>query len=284
MALFGAMQTAISGLNAQASAVSNISGNIANSQTSGYKRLDTEFEDLAIQSGARSPITGGVIASARATTQVQGSISQSENPLALAISGRGFLSVARPTSESSTGTLTFDSQVAYTRAGDFTLNRGGYLVNPSGYVLRGWIASAGAIDETSALNPIVVSRADGGGSPASPFSFVSFAENGDIEANYQNGSRQVIARVPVITFANSDALERLDGQAFAATRDSGAATRVNPNSAGAGRFVIGAVEGSNVDIASEFSKLIVAQRAYTGNTRVITTADQMLQDAINIVR
>ena len=124
MSLFGAMQTAISGLNAQSSAVSNISSNIANSQTSGYKRLDTEFEDLVIQSGTRSAITGGVSALTRATTQVQGAIEQSDNPLALALSGRGFFSVVRPTSESPNGTLTFDSQAAFTRAGDFTLDRG----------------------------------------------------------------------------------------------------------------------------------------------------------------
>ena len=444
MSLFGAMQTAISGLNAQSSAVSNISSNIANSQTSGYKRLDTEFEDLVIQSGTRSPITGGVSALTRATTQVQGGIEQSDNPLALALSGRGFFSVVRPTSESPNGTLTFDSQAAFTRAGDFTLDRGGYLVNSSGFVLRGWTADATGGIDSSVLRPIVVERSaslpqptarvvlqadlpanppdplpttastvtindsvgverqlnlnwtripgttagtflpnqwrltvtapgettptartvdvqfgeaastnpvpagtigrfvnastslpattfganapatvtatvDYGqgpqtitidlgrfgstagltqtgdteyrvasitqdGSPSSPFSFVSFADNGDIEANYQNGSRQLIGRVPVITFANSDALERLDGQAFAATRESGAAQTANPSSAGAGRFVIGAVEGSNVDIASEFSKLIVAQRAYTGNTRVVTTADQMLLEAINIIR
>jgi flagellar hook protein FlgE len=465
MSLFGAMKTAISGLNAQASAVSNISGNIANSQTAGYKRLDTAFEDMVIQSGvqsanaggSRSWITGGVSALARGTTEVQGAITQSDNPLSLALSGRGFISVARPTSESPDGTLAFDSQAAFTRAGDFTINRGGYLINSSGYALRGWTADAAGRVDPSVLRPIVVDRSDsvpqpttqvtlraqlpadppnptptmastvtihdslgierqvvlnwtrlpgttagtflpdqwrltvtadgeipimvpgvGGSAPttppartvdlqfgqtastnpvpagtlgrfvnasssltmtaysadapatatmrvdygqgpqtitidlgrfgsttgltqtgqteyrvmsiaqngasSSPFNFVSFAENGDIEANYQNGNRQVIGRVPVITFANSDALERLDGQAFGETRESGAPLLGSPSSSGAGRFVISAVESSNVDLASEFSKLIVAQRAYTGNTRVVTTADQMLLEPINIIR
>ena len=109
MSLFGAMTTAISGLNAQASALSNISGNVANSQTAGYKRLDTVFEDLVMQSGTRSSNTGGVSAVTRATTQLQGPVSQSDNPLSLALSGRGFVSVARPISEAADGTPVFDA-------------------------------------------------------------------------------------------------------------------------------------------------------------------------------
>ena len=446
MSLFGAMTTAISGLNAQASALSNISGNVANSQTAGYKRLDTVFEDLVMQSGTKSSNTGGVSAITRATTQLQGPVSQSDNPLSLALSGRGFVSVARPISEGTDGTPVFDANAAYTRVGDFTLDRAGYLVNSAGYALRGWTANAAGVVDPSILRPIVVDRsasvpqattrvalnaqlpaapptplpptastvtindslgierqlvltwtrvpgtppapspqpdvwrltvtapgesaspapartvdlafgAAASGNPvtagtlgrfsnasgvvatayaangpatatvtvnygqgpqaitidlgrfgsttgltqtgnteyrvvsisqdgaaSSAFSFVAFAENGDIEANYENGARRVIGRVPVVTFANSDALERLDGQAFGATRESGAPLLTDPGASGAGRFVIGAVEGSNVDLAAEFAKLIVAQRAYTGNTRVVTAADQMLLDTINIIR
>ena len=441
MSLFGAMTTAISGLNAQASALSNISGNVANSQTTGYKRLDTAFEDLVIQTGPRTAITGGVSAVTRATTQLQGPISQSDNPLALAISGRGFVSVERPVSEAPNGTPIFDGNVAYTRSGDFALDRAGYLVNSGGYVLRGWTADATGFVDRSIVRPILVDRsasvprattlvdlnarlpaapqtplpptastvtindslgierqlvltwtrpgtppvpdvwrltvtapgdtttplptrtvdidfgptASGNpvsagtlgrfraatnitvpafaanapataavtvnygqgaqaitidlgnfgsnsgltqtgnteyevisisqdGAAASAFSFVSFAENGNVEANYEDGARRVLGRVPVVTFANSDALQRLDGQAFGSTRESGPAVVNDPGASGGGRFVIGALEGSNVDIASEFAKLIVAQRAYTGNTRVVTAADEMLLDTINIIR
>jgi flagellar hook protein FlgE len=445
MSLFGAMTTAISGLNAQASALSNISGNVANSQTAGYKRLDTVFEDLVMQSGTRSSNTGGVAAVTRATTQIQGSVSQSDNPLSIALSGRGFVSVARPISEGADSTPIFDTKPAYTRLGDFTLDRAGYLVNSAGYALSGWSADAAGIVDRSILRPIVIDRSasvpqattrvalnaqlpaapptplpttattvtindslglerqlvltwtripgttagtfrpdewrlsvaapgetatpaplrtvdlafgaaasanpvtagtlglfrnatgvtvppyaadapataavtvnygqgpqaitidlgrfgsstgltqtgnteyrvvsiEQNGAASSAFSFVAFAENGDIEANYENGARRVIGRVPVVTFANSDGLDRLDGQAFRATRESGAPLLTDPGALGAGRFVIGAVEGSNVDLAAEFAKLIVAQRAYTGNTRVVTAADQMLLDTINIVR
>ncbi|MCZ8149028.1 MAG: flagellar hook-basal body complex protein, partial [Roseomonas sp.] len=122
------------------------------------------------------------------------------------------------------------------------------------------------------------------GAASSAFGFVSFAESGDIEANYENGARRVLGRVPVVTFANSDALERLDGQAFGETRESGRPLVNDPGAAGGGRLVIGALESSNVDIASEFAKLIVAQRAYTGNTRIVTATDEMLLDAINMIR
>jgi flagellar hook protein FlgE len=94
----------------------------------------------------------------------------------------------------------------------------------------------------------------------------------------------VIARVPVTTFSDADKLQRLDGQAFMRTIESGEARISDPASNGAGRLSIGSIERSNVDIASEFSKLIVAQRAYTANTRVVTASDEMLQDVVNMRR
>jgi flagellar hook protein FlgE len=439
MSLFGAMTTAISGLKSQASALSNIAGNVANSQTSGYKRLDTAFEDLVVQSGATARVTGGVAAVTRATTQIQGSVSQSDNPLSLAISGRGFLSVARPAAEAADGSLIFYDNPAYTRSGDFSLDRFGYLMNSSGYALGGWTVDGSGQVDRSLLRPIQVDRSasvpvpttrvtlnaqlpatpptplptttsnvtindalgierqlvlswtrpgptdvwqltvtapgetappavartvdlqfgpaasgqpvlagtlggfanasaslptsafalDGpatatatvnygqgpqtitidlgrfgsttgltqtgsteyrvvsiaqDGAASSAFSFVAFSDNGDLEANYENGTRRVIARVPIAMFANSDALERLDGQAFAVTRESGAAVVSEAGGSGAGRFVTGALEGSNVDLASEFTKLIVSQRAYTGNTRVVSATNEMLVETINIIR
>ncbi|MCZ8147249.1 MAG: flagellar hook basal-body protein, partial [Roseomonas sp.] len=157
------MTTAISGLNAQAASLSHISGNVANSQTTGYKRLDTAFEDLVVQSGTRGAITGGVSAVTRPTTQIQGPITQSDNPLSLALSGRGFVNVARPISETPDGTPVFDTNAAYTRAGDFTLDRAGYLVNSAGYTLRGWTADAAGVVDRSIIREILVDR-----SPSAP--------------------------------------------------------------------------------------------------------------------
>jgi flagellar hook protein FlgE len=122
------------------------------------------------------------------------------------------------------------------------------------------------------------------GVPLGSFSSINIRENGDVAINYDNGQSRVIARVPITTFSAPDQLQRLDGQAFMRTLESGEARTADAASNGAGRLAIGSIERSNVDIASEFSKLIVAQRAYTANTRIVTASDEMLQDTINMRR
>ncbi|MBR0672969.1 flagellar hook protein FlgE [Neoroseomonas soli] len=430
MSLFGSMTTAISGLTAQARALGHVSDNVANSQTVGFKRTDTNFVSFLTDSTQAVHRPGSVVARPDYTNTVLGTIEQSENPLSLAIAGQGFFSVALPNG-SVNGQMTFDERQFFTRAGDFQLNRDGYMVNGAGYHLQGWAANAvGEPDRTRiqpirvsdlVFNPIGTSRielsanlpangtaaastplnvydslgtlqqmmlnwtptaantwtldisaAGAGGSlgtievqfgqaaaPASPdgtiggfanatgtfagaatvtgdpatitfdadfgqgpqtitldlgafgaargltqyagdeyevrnlaqdgvplgaYSSLAVRDNGDVAINYDNGQSRVIARVPITTFNNADALQRLDGQAFMRTLESGEARTTDPASNGAGRLAVGSVERSNVDIAAEFSKLIVAQRAYTANTRIVTASDEMLQDTINMRR
>jgi flagellar hook protein FlgE len=136
MSLFGAMTTAISGLNAQSRSLGHISDNLANSQTTGFKRIDSNFTDLVTQSSTSSHSPGSVIARPDFTNTVQGTVEQSENPLGLAIGGQGFFSVAQ--SRGSAGGLPlFDERQFYTRSGDFRMDRDGYLVNGSNYYLQG---------------------------------------------------------------------------------------------------------------------------------------------------
>ncbi|RVT95658.1 flagellar hook protein FlgE [Rhodovarius crocodyli] len=433
MSLFGAMNAAISGLSSQSKSLANISNNLANSQTVGYKRIDTNFMDLVTQSSRTANAAGSVVARPDYTNTIQGTITQSDNTLALAISGQGFFSVA---SQNGTvnGQPTFDDRQFYTRAGDFSLNSDGYMVNSQGYFLQGWPidATTGEPNRTQ-LNPIRVSQqvfnpvatssveltanlpagsdstvttqvqiydslgtahtatlsftpvtgssewdmsislpdettattrtvrvqfgnaatpattsgllgsfasavgvtpststvtgdpatltftTDFGegaqsitlnlgeigqstgltqysgtefsvsnisqnGVPPGSYSGLSIGDNGDVTINYDNGQSRVISRIPVVTFSNPDALQRLDGQAFMRTPESGEARVTQIGSDGAGKLVVGSVEASNVDIATEFSKLIVAQRAYTANTKVVTASDEMLQDTINMSR
>jgi len=122
------------------------------------------------------------------------------------------------------------------------------------------------------------------GVPPGAFSSVSTANNGDIAVNYDNGQSRVIARVPIITFNDPNALQRQDGQAFTVSQDSGPPLAETAGTNGAGDLLTQDVEGSNVDIATEFSKLIVAQRAYSANTKMITSADDMLQQTIDMKR
>jgi flagellar hook protein FlgE len=97
-----------------------------------------------------------------------------------------------------------------------------------------------------------------------------------------NGQSRVVAQVPVVTFANADALQRENGQAFEQTNGSGSAQTEQSGSNGAGALVTSSTENSNVDIATEFTQLIVAQRAYTASTKLVTTADQLLETTINM--
>jgi flagellar hook protein FlgE len=94
----------------------------------------------------------------------------------------------------------------------------------------------------------------------------------------------VFARVPLAQFYDSTPLKREDGQAFTETFDSGTARITNAGASGAGTVQGSSIEGSNVDIAEEFSNMIVTQQAYAANARVITTANDMLTDVINIIR
>ena len=136
MGIFDALTTSVAGLQAQSFALQNISGNIANSQTTGYKETDTSFEDLVSAASVQQATADGVIANSVATNSVQGSIQSTQVSTDMAINGNGYFVVAQPTG-SADNLPTFSGVSAYTRAGDFQLNSGGYLVNGAGYYLQG---------------------------------------------------------------------------------------------------------------------------------------------------
>jgi flagellar hook protein FlgE len=444
MSLFGAMNTAISGLTAQSAAFSNISDNVANSQSVGFKRVDTSFIDYLTTSTAAENDSGAVVAKPDYVNNVQGTITQTDDPLGLAIAGQGFFAVSQQSGQVGTAP-TFNTQQYYSRAGDFQMDSNGYLVNSAGEFLNGWpVNSATGVVNQNTLSPIQVTQsvynpvetttatlsanlpatpaagtmpitsdidvydslgtlhtvalnwtlnttttpgspywtvqieskddtsvpsgdlgtadvsfgtngvpagtignvttdaADPGttpitttpfvtsgtpatltfacnfgsgqqnvtlnlgnygqtngvtqyagtqyalngltqnGVPPGAFSSVTTQTNGDIVVNYNNGQSRTIAQVPVVTFNAPDSLQRQNGQAFTATTDSGTPLAEDAGNNGAGSLVTQSVEGSNVDIATEFSQLIVAQQAYSANTKVVTTANQMLQETINM--
>ena len=136
MGIFDALNTAVAGLQAQSFALQNISGNIANSQTTGYKETDTYFEDLVSAAALGQQTANGVTAGARSTNTVQGTIQSSSVSTDMAINGDGWFVVAKPTGTSDNQPV-FSGVDDYTRAGDFQLNSGGYLVNGAGYYLMG---------------------------------------------------------------------------------------------------------------------------------------------------
>lgn len=444
MSLLGAMTTAISGLTAQSKALGHVSDNVANSQTVGFKRIDTNFVNYLTRSTNRISMPGSVEARPDYTNSLQGTVQQTDNPLAMAVAGQGFFAVVQSRG-SVGGVVQFDPQQYYTRAGDFRMDKDGYLVNGQSNFLQGWtvdqtgqpdrtqltpirisdlvynpvatstidlsanlpadlppapplptaaqladatvsgqiqvydalgrpqqatlnwtklsntqwqlginmpgevapparsilvnfgpggvpVAAAGTIESFGAatnmtgsamvgigdvatvsltadfgqgLQPLTLNLGARGesrgvtqfagteysvrnlaqdGVPLGSYAGVSLRDNGDLAVNYDNGQNRIVARVPIVAFNDPDRLQRQDGQAFTRTTESGEARIVDAGSSGAGKLVTSSVERSNVDIASEFSKLILAQRAYTANTRIVTAADEMLQDTLNMRR
>lgn len=139
MGIYGAINSAVSGLAAQATALENISGNVANSQTTGFKRLDTTFSDLVSGGGAvqASQVSGTTFATSRATNTVQGDITSVDVDTYMAINGEGYFVVTKA-SDVVDGSTTFADETYYTRGGDFERDKEGYLINASGYYLQGF--------------------------------------------------------------------------------------------------------------------------------------------------
>jgi flagellar hook protein FlgE len=136
MGIFDALTTSVAGLQAQSFALQNISGNIANSQTTGYKETNTSFEDMVSAASVEQTYANGVIANSVATNSVQGTIQSTQVSTDMAINGSGYFVVAQPTGSADNQPV-FSGVSDYTRAGDFQLNSGGYLVNGAGYYLMG---------------------------------------------------------------------------------------------------------------------------------------------------
>jgi flagellar hook protein FlgE len=444
MGIFDALTTAVSGLQAQSFALQNISGNIANSQTVGYKETDTAFDALVSQAALGEQTSGGVFATSVASNGVQGTIQNETVATDMAINGQGYFVVTQPTGNSGTNPQ-FSGVNDYTRRGDFQLDNNGYMVNGAGYFLMGipvnpatgaptasspqvlqfnnnflpaqatssinYAANLPSAPPTGLLTPgsyhadptvagtgtvqgqdattFTNQSLDGGSITAydslgnqvdvqlrwaetassggnntwqlfyqtntsatgtqvawqnvgTPFTFNSsgqltsptassltltgLAVNGDTVGNvtlnygsnltqfasttgsvqvtsltqngfgagsmqslsvakgqivgsFSNGQTVALADVSVATFNGQDSLQPLDGEAFAATPESG-----NPNFSGTATVVGSSLEASNVDIATQFSQLIVAQQAYSANARVMTTANQMIQSLLTVIQ
>jgi len=136
MGIFGALTTSVAGLRAQSYALENISGNIANSQTTGFKRIDTSFMDLVPGTGTNNQLAGSVTTQSRETNTVRGDVQSAAVATYMAINGDGFFVVQKPGSFTDNQPV-FSGVDMYTRRGDFTLDKNGYLVNGAGYYVEG---------------------------------------------------------------------------------------------------------------------------------------------------
>ena len=186
------------------------------------------------------------------------------------------------------------------QAGTLTFNADGTLAAPAGGIAAftlPWDVSTGLLPQPMTVNFGTVGLADGvtqfdaasaltsanvDGAPYGSLTAVSVDEEGYVSALFDNGIQRRVFKIPIATFVNPDALAPIAGNAYQLTDESGIASVLEANTGGAGTIASNALEGSTVDLAKEFSDLITTQRAYSAATRIITTADQMLQELMQI--
>jgi flagellar basal-body rod protein FlgG len=252
------LSIAATGMLAQQTNVEVISNNIANLNTTGFKRQRAEFQDLLYQSerrvGSTSSDAGtivpagvqigvGVKTAAVYRISEQGGVTTTDNPLDLAILGRGFFQVKQS-----------DGTTAYTRAGSFQLSPTGEIVTADGLVVDP------GITVPQATTAITVNA------------------NGQVLAQVAGQTQiQTVGQLQLANFANEAGLDNIGSNLLKETAASGTPQTGAPASIGFGTIQQGFLEASNVNVVSEVTNLITAQRAYEMNSKVITTSDQMEQ-------
>ena len=259
-----ALSNAASGMRAQETNIDVLSNNLANVNTSGYKRARAEFADLLYSrqqvaggnSGTGTPlpvgqeIGNGVRTVATYKSFTDGEVKETSNPLDLTIEGKGFFQVLLP-----------DGNTAYTRAGNFKTNASGELVNSDGYT----------------LSPSLTIPADA--------TSISISEAGVVSVTLGNDSTQVdVGEIQIASFANPAGLTSMGRNLYGTTSASGQPITGTPGEEGAGRILQGFLEMSNVRVVSEMIDLISAQRAYEINSKVIKASDEMLSQATHLGR
>lgn len=249
------------GLSAQDMNMSTISNNLANVNTTGFKRDRAVFQDLLYQvhrqpggmntqnselpSGLQLGTGVRIVGTAKQFSQ--GNLQITEQPLDMAVDGRGFFQVLLP-----------DGQISYTRDGEFQLNSDGDVVNPSGYPLEPAIT----IPENATT--------------------VTIGKDGTVSAVTDDQSAPVnLGQITLVDFINPQGLQAIGNNLFKATNASGDPNEGEAGLAGIGTIEQGSVEASNVEVVEELVNMITTQRAYEMNSKVVSTTDQMLQFITN---
>ncbi len=281
----------ISGLRTNQTMLDVTGNNIANANTTGFKSSTTVFQDTLSQM-----MTGGTAANAErggtnpvqiglgvqiATTSTnfnQGSAQMTGRGTDLMLQGDGFFVVQR------------GNEQMYTRAGAFTFDETGTLVTNSGARVQGYgLDATGAPDYAAGLIDITLDTAVlptltppvGAGTALTSYTFGS---DGMLRGVFSDGIQRDMAQLASADFANVMGLEKIGETAYRASANSGAVQLGVPGQDGAGTIIAGALEMSNVELAAEFTNLILAQRGFQASSRVITTSDQVLEELVNIKR
>ncbi len=251
------------GMQAQQTNVEVISNNIANMTTTGFKRRRAEFQDLIYQDlrrvGSNSSDSGSVVPSGAQVglgvktaaiyrISEQGNLTQTSNSLDLAIQGNGYFQVTMPSGDT-----------AYTRDGTLALASDGTIVTSDGYAV-----APGITVPTNAQS-------------------ITINSSGQVQVTLAGQTAtQTVGQLQLAVFPNEAGLEAEGDNMLVQTTASGAPTTGTPGASGFGSVMQGFVESSNVNVVSEITNLITAQRAYEMNSKVITTSDDMMQTLTNL--
>jgi len=260
-----ALYSAASGMTAQQLNVDNIANNLANANTAGFKMRRAQFEDLIYQSmiqpgasaGQQTTVPAGLqlgLGTRAASNEIiltQGTFAQTNNPLDLAIEGKGFFQIRQPSGD-----------LAYTRSGSFQLDKNGNIVDANGNPLEPQIT--------------IPSNAQN----------VTIAQDGTVSFTMPNQSAtQKAGQIQLANFQNPAGLNSIGNSLYTTTDASGEPQVAAPGGTeGLGTLMQGYTEQSNVDVVSEFVNLIQSQRAYEANSRVVKAADEMYQQINQITQ
>ncbi|TBW59086.1 flagellar basal-body rod protein FlgG [Marinobacter halodurans] len=245
------------GLSAQDTNLATISNNLANVNTTGFKRDRAVFQDLLYQihrqpggmSSENSQLPSGlqlgtgvrVVGTAKQFTQ--GNLQVTDQPLDMAIDGRGFFQVLKP-----------DGNIAYTRDGQFQLNSDGDIVTANGYPIE---PNINVPDNTT---------------------HITVGTDGTVTAVVNDSANPVqLGQITTVDFVNPQGLQAIGNNMFVETNASGAPQEGDPGIDGLGAIQQGMTESSNVEVVEELVNMITTQRAYEMNSKVVSTTDQMLQ-------
>ncbi|MBS4029040.1 MAG: flagellar basal-body rod protein FlgG [Ignavibacteriales bacterium] len=260
-----ALRAATTGLAAQQMNIEIIANNLSNVNTTGFKKTRPEFQDLmyqTLQIAGSSPagqtvqqpvevqVGNGVIPVGTVRSFLQGDVQTTNNPLDIAIAGEGFFQIRRP-----------DGTIAYSRDGQFKLTNDGTLVTSQGYVLEPGITIPQNTES------------------------IQIARDGKVNTLLQGEINPELAgEVELARFVNPAGLRSIGNNLYVETVASGPPTLGKPGDQGFGVAMQNQIEASNVDVVEEMVAMIVAQRAYEINTKVIKTVEEMVTMANNLKR
>jgi len=294
-----AMYSAIAGLKTHQVLLDVTANNLANVNTVGYKGARATFSDALSQtvragaaatagSGGSNPAQVGLGVRLGSIDNMMGAggFQSTGNALDVTVQGEGWFRVTNPVPSLTDPTANppAPSSINYTRAGNFSRNDQGMLVTQDGYYVTGMNATATGPGTTPTYINIPANATDVSVAQDGSVSFIPPAGYTPLAGQATQNGRVVAGYLSLAKFPNEPGMERVANNRWRASGSSGSEVVNTPGVNGFGASIGGSLEMSNVDLATEFTTMITAQRGFQANSRVISTADQMLSDLVNLSR